>query len=67
MLVSGAGVREIVRDGTGSSRGGMGTIEGRRGGRDSGLYFGGSGRVIEGAGLGEGMDLKESRDTLKEQ
>ena len=57
MAVSGAGVREMVRDGRGTSRAGMGVREGRRGGAD---LVGTSGRVAEGAGLGNGIDLKES-------
>jgi hypothetical protein len=67
MTMHGAGVREIVREGVigrGNSRAGMGMMEGRRGGVDDigeGMRFGGSGRVIEGAGLGDGIDLKESR------
>jgi hypothetical protein len=56
MAESGAGVREMVRDGRGTSRAGMGAREGRRGGADLGT----SGRVAEGAGLGDGIDLKES-------
>jgi hypothetical protein len=56
MTVSGAGVREIVRDGRGTSRAGMGAREGRRGGADLGT----SGRVAEGAGLGDGIDRRES-------
>lgn len=58
MAVRGAGVREMTRDGGGRgiSRAGMGAREGRRGGDD----FGSSGRVAEGAGLGDGIDLKES-------
>lgn len=54
MAVSGAGVRDIVRDGT--SRAEMGAREGRRGGADLGT----SGRVAEGAGFGDGIDRKES-------
>jgi len=71
IAVSGAGVRDMVRDGVGgrgSSRAGMGTKDGRRGGADfieEGVGFGSSGRVIEGAGLGDGMDLKESREKRK--
>lgn len=57
MAVSGAGVREMVRDGRGISRAGMGVREGRRGAAD---LVGTSGRVAEGAGLGNGIDLKES-------
>jgi hypothetical protein len=58
ITVSGAGVREMVRDGRGNSRGGIGMREGRRGADEGDL--GSSGRVIEGTGLGEGIDLKES-------
>jgi len=53
--VSGAGVREMVRDG-GTSRAGMGVREGRRGAADLGT----SGSVAEGAGLRDGIDRKES-------
>ena len=56
MAVDGAGVREMVRDGRGTSRAGMGAREGIRGGADLGT----SGRVANGAGLGDGIDLKES-------
>src|SRR5271168_2041211 len=57
-VIGGAGVREMemVRDGDGNSRAGMGTREGRRGGADD-TGEGSSGRVIEGAGLGCGIDL----------
>jgi hypothetical protein len=55
MAVSGAGVREMVRDGRDISRAGIGIREGIRGGD-----LGTSGRVAEGAGLGDGRDLKES-------
>ena len=65
MAVSGAGVREMVRDGRGTSSAGMGVREGRRGAAD--LRLGTSGRVAEGAGLGDGIDLRESEsDTLLE-
>ena len=62
MTVSGAGVREMVRDG-GTSRAEMGVREGRRGAADLGT----SGRVAEGAGLRDGIDRKESEsdDFLK--
>ena len=56
IAVSGVGVREMVRDGRGTSRVGIEVREGRRGAADLGT----SGRVAEGAGLGEGMDRKES-------
>ena len=46
----------MVRDGRGTSRAGIEVREGRRGAADLGT----SGRVAEGAGLGEGMDRKES-------
>jgi hypothetical protein len=63
MGVDGAGVREMARDGRGTSRAGMGVREGRRGAADLGT----SGRVVEGAGLGDGIDLKESEsDNLLE-
>lgn len=55
MVVGGAGVREMVRDGRGTSRAEMGAREGRRG-----AVVGTSGRVADGAGLGDGIDLKES-------
>ena len=57
MAVSGAGVRDMVRAGRGTSRAGMGVREGRRGGAD----FGTSGRVAEGAGLRDGIDRRESK------
>ena len=56
MAVSGAGVREMVRDGRGTSSVETGGRVGRRGGAESGTL----GRVAEGAGLGDGIDLKES-------
>ena len=56
MAESGVGVREMVRDGRGTSRAGMGVREGRRGGADLGT----SGRVAEGAGLGDGIDRRDS-------
>jgi len=56
IAVSGAGVREMVRDGRGTSRTEMEVREGRRGGADLGTW----GSVAEGAGLGEGIDRKES-------
>jgi hypothetical protein len=56
IAVSGAGVREIVRDGRGTSRTEIEVREGRRGGAELGT----SGRVAEGAGLGDGIDRKES-------
>lgn len=57
-MIGGAGVQEMemVRDGDGNSRAEMGTREGRRGGADD-TGEGSSGRVIEGAALGCGMDL----------
>jgi len=58
MAVGGAGVREMVRDGRGISRAEMGAREGRRGAAD--IDLGTSGRVANGAGLGDGMDLRES-------
>jgi hypothetical protein len=64
-MASGAGVREVVRDGRGTSRGSMGAREGRRGGAD---LAGTMGRVAKGAGLGDGIDLKETEsETLLEK
>ena len=56
MAVRGAGVREIVRDGRDISMAETRVREGRRGAADLGT----SGRVAEGAGLGDGINRKES-------
>lgn len=63
MAVSGACVREMVRDGRGISRAGMGVREGRRGGEELGK----SGRVAEGAGFGEGIDLREMESRVRKE
>ena len=55
-MAVGAGVREMVRDGRGTSRTDIEVREGRRGAADLGT----SGRVVDGAGFGEGIDRKES-------
>jgi hypothetical protein len=66
-MVVGASVREITRDGAewdamrseGNFKEGEVGIGGRRGGVDE---MGRLGRVVEGAGFGEGMFRMESRD-----
>ena len=65
MRVGGTDVREMVKDGDGedgrdNSRAGMGIRVGIRGGKD--VYFGSSGRVIEGAGLADGIESRERRE-----
>lgn len=68
MRVGGTEVREMVKDGDDgedgreNSRAGMGIRVGIRGGEDERVYFGSSGKVIEGAGLADGIDLIESRE-----
>ena len=58
-MAVGAGVREMVRDGRGTSRTDIEVREGRRGAADLGT----SGRVVDGAGFGEGIDRKESESS----
>lgn len=75
-MTSGAGLRETTREGAewdarsrDRPRPGVIAMEGRRGGvegtdDDGGVRerFGSSGRVMEGAGFGEGMVRRESRE-----